>query len=79
MVTANIFLGVPAKPTGRANARPMTGSARTGTHNHQRQLFCEVVVIRFLSNNHGRGVWVPAFARTTKVDAAIRDLTQWSG
>jgi DNA transformation protein and related proteins len=25
---------VPAKPTGRANARPMTGSARSGTHNH---------------------------------------------
>ena len=27
---------VPAKPTGRANARPMTGSARAGTHNHRR-------------------------------------------
>jgi hypothetical protein len=26
---------VPAKPTGRANARPMTGSARAGTHNHR--------------------------------------------
>jgi hypothetical protein len=27
---------VPAKPTGRANARPMTGSARAGIHNHRR-------------------------------------------
>src|SRR5882762_32334 len=26
---------VPAKPTGRANARPMTGSARAGTHSHR--------------------------------------------
>src|ERR1700722_7152361 len=26
---------VPDKPTGRANARPMTGSARSGTNNHE--------------------------------------------
>jgi hypothetical protein len=30
---ANSIYVVPAKPTGRANARPMTGSARAG-HNH---------------------------------------------
>jgi len=28
----NSLFVVPAKPTGRANARPMTGSARAGTH-----------------------------------------------
>jgi hypothetical protein len=35
--------------------------ANAGTHNHRPELFCEVVVI-CLSNDNGRGVWVPAFA-----------------
>jgi hypothetical protein len=36
---------VPGKPTGRANARPMTGSARPGTHTH-RQMFLSKLEFR---------------------------------
>ena len=56
---------VPAKPTGRANARPMTGSARAGTHNPK----CLVAPSGGRSSvyNRHRWLWVPAFAGTTKV------------
>jgi len=55
---------VPAKPTGRANARPMTGSARAGTHNHE----CRCCATLGPSHNHhGQPwLWVPAFAGSTQ-------------
>ena len=39
--------------------------ANAGIHNHRPQLFGGVVVVCLFFNN-SRGVWVPAFAGTTK-------------
>ena len=51
----------------RSAARPNANvvPAKAGTHNHRRQLFRGLLVVLF-SNHIGRGVWVPAFAGTTR-------------
>src|SRR5260221_807021 len=53
---------VPAKPTGRANARPMTGSARAGT---QPQALVVTHDVDHLGRQKHPAVWIPAFAGTT--------------